>query len=235
MAINSDCPDTHYADTSTVYTGLTSNGHLCRPCHEDCATCSGPGSSNCDSCQSALQLNGAVIVQCLTSCPQGSSDCSYCHSECNGCFGSGNTDCISCKGDSQVNSDGQTVCVPSCNDDEYLAPISGEYICIPCHKECIGCTGPSNSDCKACQNFNNSIIAGLNECSPRCLFGTYADGNSKCQQCDPQCDGCTGPSSANCTTCVEDTLSVIGEQVCVPTCPLLQEYDIGDKQCTLSE
>ena len=215
--------------------GLTSNGHLCRPCHDDCATCSGQGTENCDSCQTALQLNGAAIVQCLTSCSPGSSDCYYCHTQCDGCVGPSNTDCISCTGQSQQNSDGQTVCVPSCSDDEYLAEISGEFICIPCHKECVGCSGPSNSECNVCKNYNNTIVAGIAECSPRCLFGTYADSSSTCLHCDPECDGCMGPSSSNCTQCTGDSLSVSGETVCVPTCPMLQEYDISERSCTLSQ
>ena len=180
-------------------------------------------------------LEGAAIVQCLTSCPQqNTTSCYYCHSECNGCFGPGNTDCVSCVGQSEQNSNGQTVCVPTCTDDEYLADINGEFLCIPCHKECIGCTGPSNSDCKACNSYNNTLIAGISECSPSCLFGTYADGSNTCMQCDPQCSGCTGPSSFNCTECTEDSVSVGTERVCVPTCPMLQDYDVSEKSCKLS-
>ena len=237
LSSSSSCPETHYPDTSSSYTGLTSNGKLCRPCNEDCATCTGPGADNCMSCQTALVLDGAAIVQCLTSCPssQNSSNCYYCHSQCNGCFGPSNTDCVSCVDKSLVNSNGQEVCVPSCQSDEYLADINGEYLCIPCHKECNGCTGPSNSDCIECKNYNNSFIA-INECTPTCPFGSYGDSSSTCVACDPQCSGCTGPSSSNCTDCLEDTVSLSGgEDVCVPNCPVWQVYDINDESCVLSK
>lgn len=235
MASGSQCPTKYYSDTKTQFSGLTNNGNLCRPCDATCATCDNAGGDSCISCQSAFVMSGNAIVQCLTSCPVGnSSNCQYCHSQCNGCSGPSNTDCISCLQSSTTNSQGLTVCVPTCGSNEYQLEINGDYFCLPCHSQCIGCTGPANDQCKHCKNVNNTYSA-VNECTATCPYGSYTDDQNKCQPCHPQCSGCTGPSRFNCSLCLEDSVrQTTGELVCVPTCPLWQVYDLSSSNCVLT-
>ena len=175
-------------------------------------------------------------LQCLSTCPSGgnSSTCHYCHTQCNGCNGPSNTDCVSCIESQITNSQGQTVCVPVCNANEYRLEVSGDYLCIPCHSQCNGCTGGSNIECKQCKNVNNTFSSS-NECVAACPFGSYANEQNKCLRCDPQCFGCTGPSSYNCSRCTDSSLTqATGEIVCVPTCPIWQTYDLSIGSCGLT-
>ena len=240
LSSSSDCPTAHYSIDNIQYPGLTTNGKLCKPCNDACATCDGPSTNDCLSCSSAIVLDQqANFASCLPSCPQttlpNNQTCRYCHTECNGCYGPTSADCVACRGASMINSNGQTVCTPSCNSNEFLfATPSGEFICLPCHSECNGCTGPSNSDCTKCKNFNNTFI-GENECTSLCPYGTYADGQNECTACHAQCTDCTGPGSSNCTGCLEDSMNSDGVSICVPTCPVWQLYDISKSSCALTE
>ena len=241
LSSNSDCPSTHYNVENIQYPGLTSNGRLCRICDDTCATCDGPSNSDCLSCKSAIVLDQQQnLASCLSTCSQPSlpnnQTCKFCHAECNGCFGPTSADCVSCKGKSMVNSNGQAVCIPSCDNDEFLIATSeGEFICLACHDECNGCTGPSNSDCTKCKNYNNTFIGG-NECTSICPYGSYADSQNECTACHPQCVDCIGPGSSNCTGCLEDSMmSSGGTSICVPSCPVWQVYDIAKSSCALTK
>lgn len=229
------CPIKYYSDTGTNFAGLSSNGRLCRPCHETCATCNNGGDNSCTSCQLAFIVNSfGSLSQCTTGCGTNSSNCHYCHTQCNGCTGPSNADCVSCKGTSRINSQGQSVCSPVCGSDQYQSERNGDFICFPCHTQCIGCIGPTNTQCTRCKNANNTYTSS-NECTATCPFGSYADEHSKCRACDAQCNGCTGPSSSNCTICTEDSiLQTTGELVCVSYCPMWQVYDLSSTSCELT-
>lgn len=237
LPTGSQCPIDYYSDTSTSFTGLSSNGRLCRPCHETCATCSDGGENSCTSCQTAFIVNSfGSLSRCAMGCSTTSntSNCYYCHIECNGCTGSTNADCVSCKGVTRTNSQGQIVCAPTCGTNQYLTEKNGEFFCFACHPQCNGCTGPANTQCSRCTNVNNTFTSS-NECIATCPFGSYADDNSKCRACDAQCNGCTGPSSSNCSVCTEESiLQTTGELVCVPSCPLWQTYDLSSSGCALT-
>ena len=237
LPTGSQCPIDYYSDTSTSFTGLSSNGRLCRPCHETCATCNDGGENSCTSCQTAFIVNSfGSLSRCAMGCSATSntSNCYYCHIECNGCTGSTNADCVSCKGVTRTNSQGQIVCAPTCGTNQYLTEKNGEFFCFACHPQCNGCTGPANTQCSRCTNVNNTFTSS-NECIATCPFGSYADDSSKCRACDAQCNGCTGPSSSNCSVCTEESiLQTTGELVCVPSCPLWQTYDLSSSGCALT-
>uniref|UniRef100_A0A8C2ALS8 Receptor protein-tyrosine kinase n=1 Tax=Cyprinus carpio TaxID=7962 RepID=A0A8C2ALS8_CYPCA len=74
-----------------------------------------------------------------------------CHGSCGGqCWGPGNDSC-------QILT--KTVCAPQCN-----ARCFGHSPSECCHIECAeGCTGPLDTNCFACRNFNNS-----GSCVPQC-------------------------------------------------------------------
>lgn len=175
-----------------------------------------------------------MLSQCTMGCSDSSTNCRYCHTQCNGCTGPSNTNCVSCKGSLKVNSQGEEVCAPVCTANEYQSERNGDFICFPCHSQCSGCTGPTNTQCVRCTNVNNTFTSS-NECTATCPFGSYPDHQSKCRACDSQCNGCTGPSSMNCTTCTDKSmLQTTGEIVCVPSCPLWQDYDLSSSACQLS-
>jgi proprotein convertase subtilisin/kexin type 5 len=87
------CPNDYYP-----------NGNLCSACHIQCATCTGPSTSQCSSCNNATV--GGVFTQyylairtsiCSQFCPQGQyidagfpNSCQQCSSLCVYCFGNAN-------------------------------------------------------------------------------------------------------------------------------------------------
>lgn len=52
--------------------------------------------------------------------------------------------------------------------------------CVPCHKNCLGCNGPKEDDCKACADTSKVLHNGL--CLDECPKGTYKDEvNDECR------------------------------------------------------
>ncbi len=60
-------------------------------------------------------------------------------------------------------------CVDRCSADFYEDPYQH---CLPCHKECHGCSGPSAAECKSCRNFqipyNNTDSEEMMNCTKIC-------------------------------------------------------------------
>ncbi|KAL3978166.1 FERM domain-containing protein 1 [Sarotherodon galilaeus] len=113
-----------------------------------------------------------------------------CHKACGDvpCWGPGNDTC-------QILT--KTVCAPQCSDRCF-----GRNPSECCHVECAGgCTGPKDTDCFACRNFNNS-----GSCVPQCpqtviynklTYRMEPNPNAKYQYgsiCVTQCPICHGTS-----------------------------------------
>ena len=155
-------------------------------------------------------------------------NCVMCHEQCSGCTGPTNRDYVMCREDSIVDSQSPLVCVPQCQGNTFLSPESGVYRCQECDSECNGCRGSRNTDCITCRNANFTTD-GVCMCLAMCPQDYY-EAKGTWLPCHEYCIGCTGPSSRNCTECVEDEVN--GE--CVPFCPIGMEYDTSEKQCVLT-
>ena len=242
LLASDNCPTGYFTSTNTTLiaslTGLVPNGTVCQSCHSDCFTCTTPDAFSCPACKTAfiLKPQNGPIAQCLSSCMGNQSDlCQLCHQQCNGCTGPTNRDCVSCKEDTIVIDDGTQTCVPRCTGSTYLSRSSnGEHLCHMCDRQCINCTGPSNSDCTLCHSVNYTVN-GTSECIETCPTGTY-DFNGFCLPCHEQCNGCNGPTSQNCTTCIEASIQVsVAVMECVPECSLGFEFNSLSQQCELTE
>lgn len=86
----------------------------------------------------------------------------------------------------------------------------------PCDEVCISCTGPSSSDCQRCRTaYESSSNGQITQCVSSC---SQSSNPSNCQSCHPQCNGCFGSGNEHCVSCVENSISINGDRVCVPFC-----------------
>lgn len=154
----------------------------CRPCHYTCATCSGPSSSNCTTCDlnppvftNRYLLNGNCV------CANGyfddaiSGSCLPCHYTCQSCQGSLKTDCRSCN--STVNRNlvgGQCVCISGYVDDGYNPPCQCQSF-LP-NGTCAGQAPPVPINCPP-----NSMLSGNGSCE--CVSGFINSSSGGCVAC----------------------------------------------------
>lgn len=113
-----------------------------------------------------------------------------CHEQCTsiGCWGPMAAQCFSCE-NSKLE-DG--TCVPPCNPEEFYivsSETSSSQTCGRCHEECEGgCTGPSNTHCNSCRNYQLGPY-----CVSECSENEFASEDSMCVMCPDFCrNGCTG-------------------------------------------
>lgn len=173
------CPNTKYNNTYGE----------CQDCHRNCVGgCKGPanniGPNGCNSCDKAIINKELEVVQCLhesESCPEGyfyewvgpegqgklkalagKAVCRPCHPLCKKCNGYGFHEdvCQECNG---YNQDQQ--CTLECSND-YFADTERRK-CVPCARECSGCSGPSSTKCTACKNYKVYLNGGYAPDDPK--------------------------------------------------------------------
>lgn len=79
-----------------------------------------------------------------------------------------------------------------------LGGLIGKPVCRKCHDLCRSCTGiGTHTSVCTCAKYN------VNEqCEEHCSRDYYADEvTKKCHKCAPECNGCTGPTEADCVSC----------------------------------
>lgn len=222
------CPAGFYADAARI----------CQPCDPQCTHCTGPTASQCSRCVN-LEYKGTCVASCnpistfetvvltpfidgvdspnATTNSTGSGAlvskrvCVDCNSQCfGGCSGPANTQCAAC-----ANVEFQGACLAACPAMTYR---DSNKKCQPCDPLCkTGCSGPGPgpSTCTDCAIFRDG-----NTCVSACSIDAVGL-NGTCVACHPQCsrivNGCSGPSSAQCTACAafRNTL----DNTCVATCP----------------
>ena len=129
----------------------------------------------------------------------------------------------------------------ACPDDQYLLANNS---CAPCHPQCVGCVGPTDTDCKACVGLENTTVGGgqtVRQCVGDCplrrgrVCVTQCSGNeyaarrgnlTECLACSEQCTECTGPGPTLCVDCKQ--FNNTGE--CVTACPV-SKYNDSYRQC----
>ena len=210
------------------------NRRVCFPCDPICARCTGPASTACTACSHAtisLPDNG---VKCVQSCI-GNDNCFYCDTECNGCRDNA-TDCAGCRND-RLFWQGRYICVPSCDSSTYLHILpTGTAECAACDPQCNGCTGPTNRDCKACQNYGQPASDGSGMvCQDSCAVGYYGNGTS-CFPCSRDCRSCNGPSNTQCFVCQSEDSSVNRQSTvsCARQCAFGYSLDPIGGDCDLN-
>ena len=133
------------------------------------------------------------------SCSGGDCTCSEqlgCPEDCVTCF-VGNGTCTSCGGALPLLSPVSGRCVADCPASHAPDP-SG--VCNPCHSTCGGkCSGPSDSQCLACDSVGTHAYLRNGQCVLACGDGFYADESRVCRPCHSTCRQCTGPRSTDCS------------------------------------
>jgi len=161
---------------------------LTEACNSSCASCFGPSSTQCLSCNSAYLYQS----QCLTVCPIGyygdqtvtsNWTCQPCNSSCLTCYGSTNSNCYSCN-------PGQTLsgsqCFGNCltvgtyyNTSNVLSKILSSNplnlntalgLCQSCHPTCRSCNGSLINQCITC-NTGTYLYNG--QCLSTCPYSYY--------------------------------------------------------------
>eukprot|EP00043_Microstomoeca_roanoka_P015853 m.159144 g.159144 ORF g.159144 m.159144 type:complete len:1451 (-) comp16346_c0_seq3:51-4403(-) len=205
----------------------------CRQCHAQCKQgCTGAGPQQCDQsgCRNFL-LNNTCVATCPTRMYAGDANkCEPCSQACDeGCWGPGDWQCFACAPNTVSivgisHGVAQVTCGSACPPGTYT---DSDRVCRPCDPLCSTCGGPEVSDCTSCQSLAD---AAANRCVATCPLDTFASRNSTnstfagvslvaaaayCYPCDPLCEGCTGPSAADCIKC----RGVIFSDVCLASCP----------------
>lgn len=195
-------------------------GRTCKKCHPECKFgCTGMEAFDCTQCK-----NVKDGPHCVAECPShkynNNGTCVECDKSCvDGCTGPSNKlgegGCNSC-GKAIINSTDPSFvghCIKaedSCPEgyyQEYVGPQQpegplksslGKPVCRKCHHRCKRCTGMGThvSVCE-CAKY----VAG-EQCEDYCPRDYFADEQSRqCVKCSPECNGCFGPTDADCVTC----------------------------------
>ncbi|XP_032434237.1 extracellular matrix organizing protein FRAS1 isoform X1 [Xiphophorus hellerii] len=199
---------------------------ICYACSSTCASCF-PDNPKCMSCPAGTALHHG---KCVTQCPaqhymDSRSRCRACHMSCASCWGPSVTQCTSCPAGLLLH---QGECVEDCGDGLYPQDSS----CHNCHPSCRSCVGPLASDCRRCLKpeevfLPQDFLLQRGVCTAACPAHSFLDGLQSCRDCHPSCLRCTGPSEADCSSCLSP--SSLFEGRCVHTCP--QGFFTRDGQC----
>lgn len=199
-----------------------SGDRTCKKCHPECKLgCTGVDADNCFQCR-----NFKDGPHCVAECPRhkynNNGFCEECDKSCvDGCTGPSNKlgegGCNSC-GKAIINSTDPSMfnghCIkadelcPEGYYQEYVGPQQqpegllksslGKPVCRKCHHRCKSCTGMGThvSVCE-CANY----VAG-EQCEDSCPRDYFAENQTRqCIKCSSECNGCFGPSEADCITC----------------------------------
>lgn len=194
------------------------HGKVCQRCHSECqSACHGPGANNCLDCKN-VKDNGFCVAECPAKKFNDRGLCKSCHASClDSCTGPssrlGEGGCKTC-GKAIVLNDTVINCIKSdelCPDgyyQEYVSPQMeqqlhfklpmGRPICRKCHSRCKRCLamGTHTSVCEC------SKYAVGEQCEDSCPRDYYADEKlQKCTKCSHECNGCFGPTEADCHSC----------------------------------
>lgn len=209
---------------STTSLGILSydvGNRTCNRCHSECkAGCSGTSAKNCWSCK-----NFKDGPYCVPECPKhkynDNNVCQECSKRCvYGCTGPsdrfGYGGCNMCEKfiiESMANSTVIASCLkadepcPMGYYQEYGAEVEEGHhmkaferrpVCKKCHQKCKSCTGyGTHKDVCECAGYMAN-----DQCEDTCPRDFYADRASRrCLRCSRECNGCYGPSEADCLNC----------------------------------
>ena len=189
----------------------------CQLCDSSCVTCDAPGPTGCTSCPGGEFPSDGTCTACGTCAPgtyeaqacspTQDTTCPECDPSCETCSGPDATDCTSCPEGSFYDGETCEIC-ETCEGGYLVAACSADADaeCGSCHESCESCSGPSVSDCTACEDgsfFDDDICVGCSTCED----GTYSStacsafDDTECSECDAFCETCSGPTASECTSC----------------------------------
>jgi len=184
-------------------------------CDGSCKTCMGSSSDQCLSCSPPFVLCGNKCDDPDTCvCPNGS----YLDSEmCKPCTCLCGTPLPSptCASHCEL-----TDCPPETQEDNSIHQ--------PCSNACIGCYGPTNSDCIKCNTPEGYMRDNSDKCHPRvCTDGTYLNTErTQCNICGSLCKSCDDKES--CIECASEVQnSIVNDETICSLCPDGYEYKRG--------
>ena len=237
------CPVGFWPDNST---------NTCQQCYQSaiapftCVSCSGPGATNCLSCDSQGFLD-VTTGSCVADCPIGywgnTADrvCYPCYSAqnsndldgtCRSCIGPNANQCTSCF-EGRFYSSTTGTCVEDCPPGWF--PNMTTRNCDACFmtsstlnnsRTCATCSGGNYYECLSCES--NAWLY-LSQCVGTCPDGTYP--SNQAGTCDPcfqasseletfrSCLTCSGPNSTNCLSCDSSAVLYPPQMSCLYSCP----------------
>ncbi|XP_045923579.1 proprotein convertase subtilisin/kexin type 5-like [Micropterus dolomieu] len=190
----------------------------CHPCHKYCHRCSGPGKTDCLSCnQRHLLLNGTCVDECPTGYYEDESGqkCEPCHPSCQSCAGKHSHECLTCN--NHLFREGKE-CVETCQHSHYGNTSS--RICEKCDPSCGECIGDREDSCLSCA-LGLIYLRKEGRCLPSCPQGYYHDiAHRTCEPCHTSCRTCSGKDSQSCGSCYPGYL--LSDGLCESMCDMGQ-------------
>jgi epidermal growth factor receptor len=209
---------------STKQLGILSyneGNRTCNRCHLECkAGCSGTSAKNCWQCK-----NFKDGPYCVQKCPKHKYNdndvCQECSKRCvNGCTGSsdrlGQGGCNMCD-KFVIESISNSTVIASClkadepcpmgyyqeygaevEEGHHMKAFERKPVCKRCHQKCKSCSGyGTHKDVCECAGYMAN-----DQCEETCPRDFYADSASRrCLRCSRECNGCYGPTEADCLNC----------------------------------
>ncbi|KAL4470078.1 hypothetical protein ABPG72_008737 [Tetrahymena utriculariae] len=178
----------------------------CQKCHYSCATCSGPGVSQCLTCPADRDKN--LLVGICTCKSQNFDDpisqtCKQCDLSCSSC--SNLNTCFSCSDPLMILKNGACTCPLG----YYLNKQPGNLnSCLPCHYTCKTClNNGQNDNCLTCAHYSRTFQynqtasdqTGTCNCADNLFESTINP--IQCVQCHYTCLTCQGGQSNQCLSC----------------------------------
>ncbi|EWS76513.1 H-type lectin domain protein (macronuclear) [Tetrahymena thermophila SB210] len=201
----------------------------CQTCDQNCQTCFGPLSNNCQSCPPNLPFFNTQTNECLLQAPatgyycQNSTgttqtyqqNCYPCDPSCFQCSGPLSTNCLSCATSFPFYNLSTNSCLASAPNQGYFCQQSQntslpyQQNCSPCDSTCLTCSGSLQNNCISCTSqfpyFNiqtNSCLSNIPSSGFYCIQNqTNPTYQFNCNNCHVNCLSCTGPQSNNCLSC----------------------------------
>ena len=133
-----DCPDGHYADSSS----------LCQSCHSTCGTCASGTAADCTTCASGTPYK--LGSSCVSACGDGkyadsSNVCQACDASCATCNGGSSSNCLSCPSIAPFLHNG--ACIAACPLAHFESSSSS---CGACDSSCVTCDAAGANGCTSC-------------------------------------------------------------------------------------
>jgi len=219
------------------------NDFTCVTCATGCASCTGPSSTDCQSCQNAGGTNYYLVSNtyfCDTGCPDGqyanstNFKCMLCSSECQTCETT-SRNCLTC-GFSQYGFNlffYNNQCLQTCPGGYW--PNTSGNTCDACDSACLICTNSTLTSCTTCGNVTGTVYykyTKANTCNTTCPDGEFTSASipNYCQLCSVNCVTCSG-TAENCTSSTCAANFFFYNYSCLNVCPDNYYADVTLRQC----
>ena len=210
------CPSPGYWQDTT--------NHVCATCNTACSVCTGSSDTQCSACKSGFFLQPEPdATTCSSSCPLGFWEdttnhiCVPCNVACVLCSDGTHTQCTACSPGYFLQPSPSTVCLNACPDGYWGN--SGSNSCDTCNAACAICTGPSDTQCSAC-NSGYFLQPSSTTCLDSCPIGYWGNTTSNtCMECDIACSNCTNATNTACSACNTGYFLQPSSTTCLSSCP----------------